>query len=409
MPLLRNWRKKPVTKNSEKRVPALRFKGFTNDWEQCKLGEVTQRVQGNDNNMNRPVLTISAKTGWMTQSNRFSSIIAGSEKKKYTLLKKGELSYNHGNSKIAPFGTVFMLNNYSEALVPKVYHSFKANYYMNPYFLELYFHTKKLDPQLRKFISSSARMDGLLNITYKWFEKIFIFSPQLSEQNKLEKIFLLINKYISLQQRKLKDIQLLKKAYLKAIFKSNKSTYKLKDIADYRRGSFPQPYGNPKWYGGDGSLPFVQVIDVAKNLRLYNSTKQRISRLAQSKSVFVPKGSILITLQGSIGKVAITQYDAFVDRTLLIISNLKKDVDKYYFAYALQDKFNEEKRKAPGGTIKTITKNALSEFQIKLPKKDIQKKQSSILQKIDKDIYIINLKLSELSKFKQFLLQNMFI
>jgi type I restriction enzyme S subunit len=248
-----------------------------------------------------------------------------------------------------------------------------------------------------------------LNITYKWFEKIFIFSPQLSEQNKLEKIFLLINKYISLQQRKLKDIQLLKKAYLKAIFKSNKSTYKLKDIADYRRGSFPQPYGNPKWYGGDGSLPFVQVIDVAKNLRLYNSTKQRISRLAQSKSVFVPKGSILITLQGSIGKVAITQYDAFVDRTLLIISNLKKDVDKYYFAYALQDKFNEEKRKAPGGTIKTITKNALSEFQIKLPKKDIQKKQSSILQKIDKDIYIINLKLSELSKFKQFLLQNMFI
>ena len=351
--------------------------------------------------MNRPVLTISAKTGWMTQSNRFSSIIAGSEKKKYTLLKKGELSYNHGNSKIAPFGTVFMLNNYSEALVPKVYHSFKANYYMNPYFLELYFHTKKLDPQLRKFISSSARMDGLLNITYKWFEKIFIFSPQLSEQNKLEKIFLLINKYISLQQRKLKDIQLLKKAYLKAIFKSNKSTYKLKDIADYRRGSFPQPYGNPKWYGGDGSLPFVQVIDVAKNLRLYNSTKQRISRLAQSKSVFVPKGSILITLQGSIGKVAITQYDAFVDRTLLIISNLKKDVDKYYFAYALQDKFNEEKRKAPGGTIKTITKNALSEFQIKLPKKDIQKKQSSILQKIDKDIYIINLKLSELSKFKK--------
>lgn len=238
---------------------------------------------------------------------------------------------------------------------------------------------------------------------------IFNIPNDRSEQDKISKILSKLDKIVNLQQRKLKDIQLLKKAYLKAIFKSNKSTYKLKDIADYRRGSFPQPYGNPKWYGGDGSLPFVQVIDVAKNLRLYNSTKQRISRLAQSKSVFVPKGSILITLQGSIGKVAITQYDAFVDRTLLIISNLKKDVDKYYFAYALQDKFNEEKRKAPGGTIKTITKNALSEFQIKLPKKDIQKKQSSILQKIDKDIYIINLKLSELSKFKQFLLQNMFI
>lgn len=248
-----------------------------------------------------------------------------------------------------------------------------------------------------------------VNLNSSIVKKTNIGLPDNVEQKAIVHLLKLIDNCITLQQRKLKDIQLLKKAYLKAIFKSNKSTYKLKDIADYRRGSFPQPYGNPKWYGGDGSLPFVQVIDVAKNLRLYNSTKQRISRLAQSKSVFVPKGSILITLQGSIGKVAITQYDAFVDRTLLIISNLKKDVDKYYFAYALQDKFNEEKRKAPGGTIKTITKNALSEFQIKLPKKDIQKKQSSILQKIDKDIYIINLKLSELSKFKQFLLQNMFI
>ena len=259
------------------------------------------------------------------------------------------------------------------------------------------------------FYSLKYLQGGQGNLSAKIIKQINIYITSKNEELKISNILRIVNKIISLQQRKLKDIQLLKKAYLKAIFKSNKSTYKLKDIADYRRGSFPQPYGNPKWYGGDGSLPFVQVIDVAKNLRLYNSTKQRISRLAQSKSVFVPKGSILITLQGSIGKVAITQYDAFVDRTLLIISNLKKDVDKYYFAYALQDKFNEEKRKAPGGTIKTITKNALSEFQIKLPKKDIQKKQSSILQKIDKDIYIINLKLSELSKFKQFLLQNMFI
>lgn len=80
--------------------------------------------------------------------------------------------------------------------------------------------------------------------------------------------------------------------------------------------------------------------------------------------------------------MAITQYDAFVDRTLLIISNLKKDVDKYYFAYALQDKFNEEKRKAPGGTIKTITKNALSEFQIKLPKKIYRRSNQVFYKKL---------------------------
>lgn len=40
MPLLRNWRKKLVTKSDDKRVPVLRFKGFTDEWEQRKLGEV---------------------------------------------------------------------------------------------------------------------------------------------------------------------------------------------------------------------------------------------------------------------------------------------------------------------------------------------------------------------------------
>lgn len=178
-----------MTKSDDKRVPALRFKGFTDEWEQRKLKDITQRVEGNNGNMNLPVLTISAKQGWMTQSNRFSSVIAGAEKKKYTLLKKGNLSYNHGNSKIAPFGTVFMLKTYSEALVPKVYHSFKAKKDINPYFLEVYFQTRKMDPQLRKYISSSARMDGLLNITYSWFEQVRLFLPNIEEQNKLEKLF----------------------------------------------------------------------------------------------------------------------------------------------------------------------------------------------------------------------------
>lgn len=374
------------------------------------MEEITQRIIRKNTNLTSTLpLTISAQYGLVDQRIYFEKQIASKKLETYLLLKQGEFAYNKSYSKDYPFGTIKRLNNYPMGVLSTLYIAFKPTL-TDTNFLEQYFDSSKWYKEIYKRATEGARNHGLLNISPQDFFEIIINQPKNKrEQKKISKILKLISLLISLQQRKLKDIQLLKKAYLKAIFKSNKSTYKLKDIADYRRGSFPQPYGNPKWYGGDGSLPFVQVIDVAKNLRLYNSTKQRISRLAQSKSVFVPKGSILITLQGSIGKVAITQYDAFVDRTLLIISNLKKDVDKYYFAYALQDKFNEEKRKAPGGTIKTITKNALSEFQIKLPKKDIQKKQSSILQKIDKDIYIINLKLSELSKFKQFLLQNMFI
>ena len=67
--------------------------------------------------MDLPTLTISAANGWMDQKERFSGNIAGKEQKNYTLLHKGELSYNHGNSKLAKYGTVFSLETYEEALV----------------------------------------------------------------------------------------------------------------------------------------------------------------------------------------------------------------------------------------------------------------------------------------------------
>jgi type I restriction enzyme S subunit len=89
----------------------------------------------------------------------------------------------------------------------------------------------------------------------------------------------------------------------------------LGEIVTFRRGSFPQPYGNSSWYDGEGSMPFVQVADVSDfGFILNKQTKQRISKLAQPKSVFVKAGTVIVTLQGTIGRVAITQYDCYVDR-----------------------------------------------------------------------------------------------
>lgn len=99
------------------------------------------------------------------------------------------------------------------------------------------------------------------------------------------------------------------------------------------------------WYDGDGAMPFVQVVDVTGQLVLVDETKQKISRLAQPMSVFVPKGKIIVTLQGSIGRVAITQYDSFVDRTLLIFEGYEKLTDEHFWAYTIQQKFEIEKQK----------------------------------------------------------------
>lgn len=131
-------------------------------------------------------------------------------------------------------------------------------------------------------------------------------------------------------------------------------------------------------------MPFVQVVDVKENLHLADHTKQRISKLAQPKSVFVPAGEVLVTVQGSIGKVAITQYPSYIDRTLIVFEKYNTRTDKYFWAYTLQRKFEIEKRKAPGGTIKTITKKALSDFSIPITNYEEQGYLGTFFLKVDK-------------------------
>ncbi|WQW56481.1 restriction endonuclease subunit S [Helicobacter pylori] len=169
----------------------------------------------------------------------------------------------------------------------------------------------------------------------------------------------------------------------------------------YRRGSFPQPYGNPQWYSDNG-MPFVQVYDVGENFKLTQKTKQKISKIAQPMSVFVPKNSVIITLQGTIGRVALTQYDCYCDRTILIFdNNTLNDVNKYFFVLSLFTKFEEEKRKADGSIIKTITKQTLKDFEILLPPLNEQIAIANVLSGLDSEIISLKNKKRQFENVKK--------
>ena len=195
-------------------VPRVRFAGFSGDWIESKLGEIVERVQGNDGRMDLPTLTISASRGWLDQRERFSGNIAGKEQENYTLLSRNELSYNKGNSKMAMCGVVYKLRSHDEALVPRVYHSFKPTDESDSNFLEYMFASKIPDTELTKLITSGARMDGLLNIGYESFMGIKIIIPLFLEQTVIGNFFRNFDKQIAAQQSKIEKLQILKSAYL---------------------------------------------------------------------------------------------------------------------------------------------------------------------------------------------------
>ena len=207
-----------IEAHRNRRKNNLKQKHTVFSWEQRKLGDFTKRVQGNDGRMDLPTLTISAGSGWLDQRDRFSANIAGKEQQNYTLLHKGELSYNHGNSKLAKYGAVFSLRTYEEALVPRVYHSFKVTDAADADYIEYIFATKLPDKELGKLISSGARMDGLLNINYDEFMGIKITIPSVEEQKQLSTYFRNLDNLITLHQREQITENIIKKQPERAIF-----------------------------------------------------------------------------------------------------------------------------------------------------------------------------------------------
>ncbi|WP_121026120.1 restriction endonuclease subunit S [Helicobacter pylori] len=263
--------------------------------------------------------------------------------------------------------------------------------------------------QTQKTILKKAGTSTIPDLNHNDFYSLLIPLPPLNEQIAIANILSALDNYLHALRALILKKESVKKALSFELLSQRKrlkgfnqawqkvrlGTYK------YRRGSFPQPYGNPQWYSDNG-MPFVQVYDVGENFKLTQKTKQKISKIAQPMSVFVPKNSVIITLQGTIGRVALTQYDCYCDRTILIFdNNTLNDVNKYFFVLSLFTKFEEEKRKADGSIIKTITKQTLKDFEIPLPSLNEQIAIANILSAFDHEIASLKNKKRQFDNIKK--------
>ena len=121
--------------------------------------------------------------------------------KKYILLQKGELAYNHGASKLRPFGSCFALTTAESARIPFVYHCFSVEN-QNAEFLSIELNGSEVESQLRKIVSSGARMDGLLNISFDKYSTVTVLLPDIKEQEHIADLFRNLDHLITLHQRK---------------------------------------------------------------------------------------------------------------------------------------------------------------------------------------------------------------
>ena len=404
--------------------PKIRFQGYTEDWEQRKLRDICSRVQGNDGRMELPTLTISAGNGWMKQEDRFSGNIAGKEQKNYTLLKKGELSYNHGNSKLAKYGTVFSLQTYEEALVPRVYHSFKVEK-GNASFIEYYFATKLLDRELGKLISSGARMDGLLNIGYDDFMGISLLLPRTQEQSYIADYFRRLDHLITLHQRKCDETKKLKKYMLQKIFPQNGHSVpeirfsgftedweqrKFSELVIIERGGSPRPID--KFITNDeNGLNWIKIGDAPEHGNYITQTAEKIRPEGLSKTREVHPGDLILSNSMSFGRPYIMAIDGCIHDGWLAIRDTGKNFDLKFLCILLgtDGMLNQYKAMAAGSTVNNLNKELVGGTTVAFPMMEEQIKIGEYFANLDHLITLHQQKCEKLQKIKKFMLQNMFV
>ena len=210
---------KKMFPRDDSNIPEVRFAGFTDDWEQRKLGKISDKViNKNQNATVKEVFTNSAEFGIVSQRDFFEKDIANTENiNGYYIVEPNDFVYNPRISTTAPFGPIKRNKLGRIGAMSPLYYVFRAHD-INLDYLECYFQTTCWHAFMRFNGNSGARSDRFA-ITDKIFNGMPIFMSQdVEEQKLIGNYFSKLDNLITLHQRELEILKNLKKTCLKRMF-----------------------------------------------------------------------------------------------------------------------------------------------------------------------------------------------
>lgn len=374
-------------------VPTLRF-DFDGIWNKIHLYEITNKVSRKAPvNSTAPIRMISYGNGFILQSDKYSRDNAGESLKKYTLLKKGEMAYNHGASKNKKYGVCYSLKESDEARIPFVYHAFQINRGL-PAFWNYALNISQIDKQLKKLVSSGARMDGLLNISYDDYMSISVYEPCVDEQAKISAFLSVIDKRIAVQNKIIEDLKVLKKELCKVIL-NNKGwpKFRIRDIANLGRGRVI----NTDEINSQRS-PIYPV---------YSSQTSNNGIMGYLDQYDFEGEYITWTTDGANAGTVFYRNGRF--NCTNVCGTLKLTVDFDYYITALSIQMVTEKYVSKNLANPKLMNNVMAEIEIFMPDIQTQKSLSSLFISLDKKIESAGELLSCFVSEKKFLLNAIFI
>ena len=398
-----------MAKNNK--MPAIRFSGYTDTWEQRKLGDIATFSKGNGysksdlGSSGDPIILYGRLyTNYETTISNVDTFVE--LKDKSIISQGGEVIVPASGETAEDISRASVVKNQG-IIIGGDLNVIKANYLLDPTFLALTIS----NGEQQKELSKRAQGKSVVHLHNSDLQEVNLTFPLLNEQKEISTLFEKMDNIITLHQRKLEKLKLTKKALLQKLFPQNGSKFpelrfkgftaaweqcKLSDITEIVMGQSPSSKNytdNPNdniLVQGNADLKDGKVVP-----RLW--TKE-ITKT-------IDKDGIILTVRAPVGDVAKTDYKVVLGRG---VAGIKGNDYIYQFLQKLQNN-RYWVSLSSGSTFESINSNDIKDLIIDIPSIEEQTKISMLLNNVNSIITLHQRKLEMLKNVKKGLLQKMFV
>ena len=373
--------------------PQIRFAGFSDTWEQRKLGELALFNPKDELPQIFEYVDLESVVGTEMLSHR-TEVKSSAPSRAQRLAHTGDLFYQT----VRPY----QKNNYLFEK-PDNNYVFSTGYaQMRPYVDGYFLLSLVQSERFVKVVLDNCTGTSYPAINANDLAEIEVAAPSdESEAQKIGTIFRSIDNLITLHQRELEKLQNIKKSMLEKMFPKNGNNVpeirfkgytdaweqrKVSDLAEKTYGGGTPTTSNEAYWNGD--IPWIQSSDVVDGKLLGVEPRKWITQdgLNNSAAQLIPGNSIAIITRVGVGKLAFMPYSYATSQDFLSLSKL--NAEPLFTVYACYKKLQSELNAVQGTSIKGITKDELLAKNIMVPRNAEQQQIGAFFKQLD---YLITL------------------
>lgn len=399
--------------------PELRFKGFSDDWEQRKFEEAFIERREKTEMENEDTLLSCAINGIFLNSELFGHF-RGTTTIGYLKVKKNDLILSAQNLHL---GNANVNLRFEHGIISPAYKVYDLNN-CNPEFVQAW--VKKEDT---KNFFLAATTEGASqcrkNIEWSTLAKQFIAMPTLQEQSVIGTFFANLDHLITLHQSKCDNLKIIKNSMLDNLFPKNGEKVpkwrfkgfnddweqrKFSDLVQIERGGSPRPIDDFITDAPNG-LNWVKIGDTPTQGNYITKTTEKIRPEGLPKTREVHPGDLILSNSMSFGKPYIMGIDGCIHDGWLLIRNIYGVFDLTFLCHLLgtSQMLSQYRSLAAGSTVNNLNKELVGNTVVTIPSITEQRLLGDYLEQLDNLITLHQSEVDRLKKVKQFFLKNLFV